>query len=159
MLRLRQIHLYLGVFFAPAIIFFAFSGALQTLGLHENHDRAGPPPPAWIAAIAGMHKHQRLPDPKKAHAARPPAADRHDGINGAKDVNGANGADHDNDTHEHRPEKSTWPLKLFVLALAIGLIVSALTGIYIALSNPRTRKGAVAAFAIGLLLPAGLLYL
>ena len=30
----RLTHLYLGVFIAPAIVFFAFTGALQTLSFH-----------------------------------------------------------------------------------------------------------------------------
>ncbi len=31
----RQWHLYLGTLFAPSILFFAFTGALQLLGPHE----------------------------------------------------------------------------------------------------------------------------
>ena len=30
--RLRTVHTYLGVFFAPLLIFFAFTGALQMVG-------------------------------------------------------------------------------------------------------------------------------
>ena len=36
MKSLRQLHLYLGVFFAPLIAFFAFTGILQTYDLHET---------------------------------------------------------------------------------------------------------------------------
>src|SRR5689334_13374270 len=56
--RLRQLHLYLGVVFAPVIVFFAFSGALQVLGLHEPVH--GTAPPAWISQLSTLHKHQRL---------------------------------------------------------------------------------------------------
>jgi len=34
MKRLRSIHLYLGCFFAPMLLFFAVSGVWQTFGLH-----------------------------------------------------------------------------------------------------------------------------
>ena len=34
--RLRDLHNWLGVFFAPGILFFALSGVLQTFGLHES---------------------------------------------------------------------------------------------------------------------------
>ncbi len=32
----RLVHLYLGVFITPALLFFAFTGALQTFSLHET---------------------------------------------------------------------------------------------------------------------------
>ncbi len=38
MQRLRSVHLYLGCFFAPLLLFFAVSGIGQTLGL-QNHSR------------------------------------------------------------------------------------------------------------------------
>ena len=38
MQKLRSIHLYIGCFFAPLLLFFAVSGIVQTLGLH-NHSR------------------------------------------------------------------------------------------------------------------------
>ena len=34
---LRKMHLYLGVFTAPALLFFAFTGALQTFSLARDH--------------------------------------------------------------------------------------------------------------------------
>ena len=45
---LRQIHLYLGVFTAPAILFFALSGVLQTFGLHETTKDSSYKPARWI---------------------------------------------------------------------------------------------------------------
>jgi len=35
MLKVRLVHFYLGVFFAPLILFFALSGVLQVFKLHE----------------------------------------------------------------------------------------------------------------------------
>src|SRR6185312_7518895 len=57
---LRLVHFYLGVFFAPTIIFFSFSGALQTFSLHENHQ--GQPGIPWVTALAEIHKNQRAPE-------------------------------------------------------------------------------------------------
>jgi hypothetical protein len=36
MQKLRSIHLYIGCFFAPLLLFFAVSGIVQTLGLHNR---------------------------------------------------------------------------------------------------------------------------
>src|SRR5277367_6994835 len=55
---LRKLHLYLGVFTAPALIFFAFTGAMQTFSLHETTQGSSYKPPAWIATLAQIHKKQ-----------------------------------------------------------------------------------------------------
>ena len=142
---LRQLHRYLGVFFTPAILFFAFSGALQTLGLHEGAVHGAAPPYPWIATIAALHKDQHLPkrraSPPQAIpvAAAPPVAESHDAVPPAA------------------PQPSALPLKLFVLALAAGLCLSSLTGMYLALANPRTRVASGATLAAGAVLPLLLL--
>lgn len=43
----RQYHLYLGQFLAPAILLFALSGALQAFRLQEAKGYGGTPP-LWI---------------------------------------------------------------------------------------------------------------
>src|SRR5580700_1049287 len=69
---LRLIHLYVGVFIAPAILFFAFTGALQTFSLHETTRGSSYKPPAWAVMLAQIHKKQtpivpvrKLPPPDK----------------------------------------------------------------------------------------------
>ncbi len=59
MKKIRQIHFYLGVFFAPMIIFFALSGALQTFRLQESPKGSTYTPPSWIVRFADIHKDQR----------------------------------------------------------------------------------------------------
>ena len=59
MKRIRQIHLYLGVFFAPLVIFFALSGALQTFRLQDSPKDNSYTPPAWIVRLAEVHINQR----------------------------------------------------------------------------------------------------
>ena len=58
MKSLRQLHLYLGCFFAPLVAFFSLTGILQTYRLHEAPKNQ--PPPAWIKTLATVHKDQRL---------------------------------------------------------------------------------------------------
>src|SRR5712672_3037500 len=55
---LRLIHLYTGVFIAPALLFFAFTGALQTFSLHETTRGSSYKPPAWAVMLAQIHKKQ-----------------------------------------------------------------------------------------------------
>ena len=56
----RQLHLCLGVLFAPSIIFFALTGALQLFGLHEGHPGEAYQPPALIQKLGSIHKNQSV---------------------------------------------------------------------------------------------------
>jgi len=143
MRKVRQIHNYVGLFFAPMILLFALSGALQTFRLQETHDPAAPPPPRWIVWMASVHKDQQPPRDQPKRGPAPPR--------GAK-------------TEQHRPQPpashrlfSPLPLKIFVTALSIGLILSTLLGITIALNNPLTRRTSIMLLAAGSILPLLLL--
>src|ERR1035441_8337961 len=57
---MRNIHLYLGVFFAPMLMFFLISGSWQTFGLHEASRSGNYVPPAIIKTLSEVHKDQRL---------------------------------------------------------------------------------------------------
>lgn len=137
--RLRRLHLYVAVFFAPAIVFFGFSGIVQTFGLHETRGT-----PAWVEAMASLHQHQRLPRPEPATGAAP-AADHeadHDG-------------DHDGD---HAPPPGGYTvgmvgLKLFTGLTGLGLVIASLLGIAVALGTPSTRRVSAAMLIVGLVLP------
>lgn len=139
-MSLRRLHNYLGVFFAPTIIFFAFTGALQTLGLHEHRGPGPYQPPQWIVTLASIHKDQTLPHPH-------PEAERH-----------GQPQDADAHAHEDHEEATPWPLKSFVLALSAGLIASALMGVWIALKSALTRRGSLIALALGAAAPVVLLF-
>ena len=134
MRNLRRFHLYLGMFFAPAILFFAFSGMLQTFDFHEPENK----PAQWLKVIAQIHKKQDLPKPRKARPsagrpakgeAPPPAA----------------------------PAHSPLPLKVFTGLMSIGLMLSTLLGIWIALSMRAGRAIAIVMLIIGTALPIALL--
>ena len=148
MRRVRQWHNYIGVFFAPAILFFVISGAFQTLGLHETRDGGPYEPPRWIVTMASIHKDQTLPRARAAHAE--PVDHDHD--HAAPEAHGESHA-------KPEPGPSPWPLKIFVLCLALGLGTSALLGVTIALKNTATRQTSLILLAAGALLPIVLLFL
>ncbi len=150
---IRKLHLYLGTLFAPAILFFSFTGILQTIGLHEADDPAAARPAAWIVAIASLHKEQHLPQPK-AHKADGPVADMRAGnVEQDRRAAASTAPAGDEQKAESKQNLSQTLLKAFVVSMAIGLIASALLGIYIALGNPRTRRTAILMLAVGTILP------
>jgi hypothetical protein len=147
MKTIRQLHFYLGAFFAPAIFFFAFSGALQIFNLHESSDDGSYTAPSWIMTISSLHKDQRLPKPHKD--AQPVAP--------AKQITeAAPQPTHDADSAEPH---SSLLLKCFVLLLAIGLMASAVLGIYMALQSRNNRKTTCFMLVVGILVPVALLLL
>jgi hypothetical protein len=148
----RQIHLYIGVFISPALLFFAFTGALQTFSLHETTSGRDYKPPAWAVTLGQIHKKQTNIVPvKKPHPADAPEAD-----NPGK-------ADRDAPKAAKTPEapmpapKSHLPLKIFFLLVAIGLFTSTLTGLYMAYKFSRNRLVITALLLAGIIIPPLLL--
>ncbi len=127
----RTLHLYIGVFTAPALLFFAITGGLQTFSLHEASRDGTYKPPAWLASMAQLHKKQTtvLPQhrPRAAGAAR--AADgpaprvAADGLRAVPVQAGSAAA---------RPKKNLLPMKLFFALVSLSLLLSTLTGLYMA---------------------------
>jgi len=133
--RLRQYHNWVGLFFAPAITFFALTGTAQILGLHE--DGPGYIAPAWIKPLANIHKHGEL-----AHTAKPELA--------APAV------------EEHRlsapqPERPGYA-RIFIALLGILLTASTALGIGIAILNKAARKSTILLLVGGVLVPIILLF-
>ena len=58
----RNLHLYLGVFFAPLLLFFLISGSWQLFGLHKANKSGDYQPPAIIKSLSQVHKDQRWVD-------------------------------------------------------------------------------------------------
>jgi hypothetical protein len=153
---LRQYHHYIGVFLAPAILFFAVSGAFQTFRLTEEKGYGGTPP-SWLVWVAAVHKDQAPPHEKAAGPKPAAAADHHDAD------------DHDSDHHDDAapaakapaPAKgpSPLPLKIFVVLMALGLIISTSLGVTIALNNRAMRRISMVMLAAGAVLPCVLLWL
>jgi hypothetical protein len=150
----RLLHLYLGVFTAPALLFFAFTGALQTFSLHETTQGSSYKPPAWIAGLAQLHKKQttelpvRRPRPESAPPGEPGSSAHHD-------------AEPSPQGHAERASapKPTphLPMKIFFLCVSIGLFLSTLTGIYMAYRYSRNVLLITGLLVAGVALPLLLL--
>ena len=138
---IRLIHLYLGVFITPALIFFAFTGALQTFSLHETTRGSSYKPPAWIVTLAQLHKKQttvvpvrKLPPPEKTAA---PADKSQAPVQPTPVV----------------PKPRTLPLKIFFLLVSIGLFTSTITGLYMSYKYLRNRLLVTALLIAGIVIP------
>ncbi len=147
----RQLHLYMGTFFAPSILFFALTGALQLFGLHEGHPGDAYQPPAWLVKLGSLHKKQTLaekhgPPPSSANSQRRPAEF---GAEAAKRPQGEG-------RHEN---KFTLALKWFFLATSIGLVFTTVLGIYMAFKFNRSRTLIWGLLLGGTAIPAALIVL
>lgn len=148
----------MGVFFAPTILLFAFSGALQTFSLHENKGGGPYKPPAWIVAIASIHKDQTLPAPEAGRHADA-HGDSHDHDARAAAAKPDADTDHEADAAPKPSRPSPLPLKVFVLLLSIGLMLSTVLGVWIALKMRAMRRLTLVLLAAGTLVPIVLLFL
>jgi hypothetical protein len=139
---IRQTHLYLGVFIAPAVLFFAFTGVLQTFSLHESSRDGSYRPAHWIVVLAQIHKKQtsQLPQRKTESPASPQAAGS--GDRKQKAAAAAPIAD--------LPAHNPLPLKVFFLLVGLGLVTSTFSGLYMSCKYCRNR------FVLAFLLLAGI---
>ena len=113
MKQARQLHLYLGTFFAPSIVFFALTGAVQLFGLHEGHRGEAYEPPAWIAKLGSLHKNQTLAE---KHGPPPGASDRQMGpADFGGEASRPQGEEH-RENEGRRENEFTLALKWFFLA-------------------------------------------
>jgi hypothetical protein len=129
----RLIHFYLGVFFAPLVIFFAFTGILQVFKLHETYRETPGSQGDWIAWFGQFHKEQAWIAPRVAPAkAAPPKA--------------------------KEPHEST-PMKWLVALMGACLIATTFLGLWIAFNYPSRRRGFLVALGAGILIPLGLMAL
>jgi len=139
---IRQTHLYLGVFIAPAVLFFAFTGVLQTFSFHESARNGSYRPANWIVVLAQIHKKQTSQLPLRKPDS--PANHQSAGSDSRKQSAGsASTAD--------RPTHNPLPLKLFFLLVGIGLVTSTFSGLYMSYKYSRNR------LVLGFLVLAGIL--
>jgi hypothetical protein len=150
---IRLTHHYLGVFIAPAVLFFSFTGFLQMFSLHESTRGSSYVPPPIIVQLASIHKHAALLAPKpqapKPPAPKPPPATdapTHDAPSPDKPV-----------VKAPPPGSFHWPLKIFFGLVAVGLFTSTLTGLYMAWRYNRRKLVVLATFVAGLVIPLLLL--
>ena len=151
----RYTHFYLGVFIAPALLFFAFTGALQTFSLHETTRGNSYKPPAWIATLAQIHKKQTMTVPARR---LPPAAAQAAGPKADK-TDKTKKADEPQPPVASPKSHNPLPLKLFFLLVSIGLFISTLSGLYMSYRYSRNRSLITGLLIAGIIIPIALLYL
>ena len=151
---IRLIHLYIGVFIAPALLFFAFTGALQTFSLHETTRGSSYKPPAWAVTLAQIHKKQtavvparKTPAPEKSSDKAAP--DRLQTLDPATPQPAPTPKSASTVPQPH----NTLPLKIFFLLVAIGLFTSTLSGLYMSYKYIRNRRLATAILMVGIVVP------
>jgi hypothetical protein len=133
----RQIHLYVGVFIAPALLFFAFTGGLQVFSLHETTRGSDYKPPAWLVTLAQVHKKQTTMVPShKPHPADSANA-KPDHEDAAPSPTGSAPMAQTPPDAPRAPAKNPLPLKIFFAFVSLGLFVSTLLGIYMAYRYSR----------------------
>ncbi len=145
MRRIRQLHLYIGVFFLPAILFFAISGGLQAFRLQQASGWDGAPPPAWMAWMGSVHIDQTVPRaeaPKPPAAAKPPADPAKEAAKAAERA---------------ARSRAALPMKIFTATLAAALALSTLLGAAIALNSRATRRTSLWMLLAGAAVPLALL--
>lgn len=144
----RQFHLYLGVFIAPSVLFFAITGAMQSVNLHEVLPGRAYKPAAWIVTLAQVHKKQtteiavRKPLPEsseKSAKADKPAVPTTAG-----------------DSAAPKPRRHL-PLKIFFAFVSLTLAFSVLSGIFMAYRYNRSKLVIAALLAAGIFIPLLLL--
>ena len=155
---IRKIHLYMGVFTAPALLFFALTGALQTFSLHETTRGSDYKPPAWAVTLGQLHKKQTTELPPRRSS--PPPSDK-----GASDKArvGTPATTVKAPAATAAPitpapkERSHLPMKIFFLLVAIGLFVSTLTGVTMAYKYNRSKVVVTSLLLAGIIIPLLLL--
>jgi uncharacterized iron-regulated membrane protein len=151
----RKTHLYFGLFISPALLFFAFTGAVQTLSLHEAAGSSYKPP-AILAELGQLHKKQTTEMPVRKAAAP-------EGVGAGASEGEHHGHNHDATVAQPAApaqpvtlaskQRQHLPLKIFFLVVALGLLSSTLTGIYMSYKYERSKLLVTATIIAGVVVP------
>lgn len=154
---LRQVHLWLGVFFAPSILFFAVTGGLQELKFHEAHGDYKPPP--VLEKLGQVHIHQKfeLKPQRKPPAAKP--GDPEGAASKADAPSPATAKPPEAKKAPPRPPASVAALRWFFVATSAGLVFTTLLGLWIGVVQARSRTTPLLLLAAGAVIPVLLLSL
>jgi len=142
---IRLMHRYLGLFFAPTILFFAITGGLQMFGLHETSRGSSYLPPDILVHLSQLHKKGtvNLPPRKVAppNSVKPDVA-KPDGpkLEIAKPV-------------QAPPPSNSLPMKIFFAATALALAVSTFTGLIMGWKYARRKSIVLLTLAAGVVIP------
>ena len=119
---LRRLHTYLGVFFAPLLIFYVATGWYQTVTIQRT--KVTGQPGDWISNLSQVHVDQVYPTELGAQKGYSPRL-----------------------------------FRFLVVAMSISLILTIGLGIFLAFKTHRKSWPVWLALALGLLVPALLLWL
>lgn len=140
---IRQIHIYISVFVAPSLLFFAFTGALQTFRIPDQKTA-----PMVIQKLARLHKDD-------VFAVKPPRSER-------PKAPGHDGPDHAKAAPEEPPkakpaaQASTEAMKWFFAAVSVGVMFSILFGLWMALAYGRQKLIVWTLLIAGAVIPAAI---
>jgi hypothetical protein len=137
----RIVHLYLGTFTAPAILFFALTGALQTFSLHDAAKDGSYKPANWITIGSQLHRKQTIQLPAPKDPPRKKSSD--DDLKPQKKQ--ASG-----------PKHNTLPMEIFFLIVSVSLFISTLTGLYMSYIHCRNKVRLTAILFAGIAIPVAL---
>ncbi|WP_260705091.1 PepSY domain-containing protein [Edaphobacter flagellatus] len=145
---IRLIHRYIGLFFSPAILFFAITGGLQMFGLHESARGSSYVPPNILVHLSQLHKKGTLYLPPRKAA--PPNSAKPDGPKPETPK--------PPQASPATPTPNSLPMKIFFAATALALAVSTCTGIMMGWKYARRKLTVLLVLAAGVLIPAILLF-
>jgi hypothetical protein len=153
---IRLVHHYSGVFFAPAILFFAITGSLQMFGLHETSRGSSYVPPAFLVRLSQLHKKGTIDLPQ-----RRPATSAAGKTDSAKpDVRAQQGTPPVAATPAASPvppRHNSLPMKIFFALTGAGLVISTCTGLFMAWKYTRRKAVFAAVVLAGVVIPLLLL--
>lgn len=142
-------HRYPGLFFAPTFLFFAITGGLQMLGLHETTRGSAYLPATILVHLSQLHKKGTLYLPLRKPA--PPNSPKSDGekLDGPKLETPK--------STEVPPSPNSLPMKIFFAAAALALAVSTCTGLIMGWKYAHRKSVVLLTLAAGVAVPAVLL--
>ncbi|MBS0332344.1 MAG: hypothetical protein JSS35_06220 [Proteobacteria bacterium] len=161
---IRQVHVYISVFVAPSLIFFAVTGAFQTFRIPDRPDA-----PVVLQKLARAHKDSvfavKPARPKKPEGAKVEGAGgggehrRHDDADASKvrgDSPSPPPAGAPDKPAKPQPKPATEAVKWFFVMAAIGMTVSTLLGLWMALAYHKRRRLLLVLLVAGALIPLAL---
>jgi hypothetical protein len=151
---IRLTHNYIGVFFAPTVLFFSITGGLQMFGLHETSRGSSYTPPAILVHLSQLHKKGTLYiAPRKAAPSSPAKTE------GPKaDVPKTDSPTSATPTPAS-PAPNPLPMRIFFAATALAFVISACTGLFMSWKYARRKALVVGVLLAGVVCPMLLLLL
>jgi hypothetical protein len=145
---IRLMHHYIGVFFAPTILFFAITGSLQMFGLHETSRGSSYVPPAILVHLSQLHKKGTLYLPPRKPAPSAPAMPDGPKVGAPKPDPPKSPA-----PTPASPAPNPLPMKIFFAATALALVISTCTGLFMSWKYARRKAVVVGVLLAGIVGP------